>query len=305
MRLITHDNTFHYDEVLATAVLLKIYPNAQVTRTRDENIIKTGDIVYDVGRIYDPERNRYDHHQNTFDTKYSEKYNVKLSSAGLIYVHFHDKLFEQYGMTKENYPRYDEIVEKVYFEFFLPADAIDNGYDAIYGEIRSRTVADVVRNYNVFTKALTKAEEDTRFRMALDFVSKDLHNYLYYVMYDYAPKYKEIYSDLKNFTGDIFITEKIVSNDLLYELNEKLQKNLKFIIMKTKIEYRIITIPLQIGKFGIKYPLHKDWRGLSGDELVRVSGISGAVFVHASGFTGANKTLEGALEMCNLSLENQ
>lgn len=301
MKLITHDKTFHYDEVLGTAVLQLIYSDTEVIRTRSKDIIETGDIVYDVGGVYDSARHRYDHHQSTFNDTFSPKYNIKLSSAGLIFKHFHEKLFEIYGFTRKS-PIFDFIVEKVYSEFFLPADANDNGYDCIFGTIKARTVADVVRNYNKLSDDSTPEIEMERFMKALNFVSEDLKNYLNYIFTDYVVSYEDMYERVQKCEGDILYVEKSVSSSLIYDIEEDLKKGLKFVIVKTDRDYRIITFPKVRGKFEIKYPLKEEWRGLSGAELDQKSGMEGCVFVHASGFTGGHKTLEGAFEMCRRSL---
>jgi len=303
MKLITHNQKFHYDEILATAVLQTIFPNTKVIRTRDEEVIKTGDIVYDVGRVYDPSRHRYDHHQNTFNDCFSPKYKIKLSSAGLVFKHFHEELFEKYGMKKGT-PIFEDMVDKVYSEFFLPADAIDNGYDCTFGEIKVRSVADVVDQFNSYSETDTEADAYARFMSALKIVAADLHNYLEYVLQDYAVSYESMYHKIKDFNGEIFIIEKRIPNSVIFELNEKLNKDLKYVIYKGERESRIYTIPKVIGKFGIKYPLHSDWRGLVGDELDKISGIPNCVFVHSSGFTGGNTTLDGAIEMCKKSLKH-
>lgn len=302
MKLITHDKTFHYDEILATAVLQLIYPDTEIIRTRSEDIIETGDIVYDVGRIYDPSKHRYDHHQSTFTETFSPEYNIKLSSSGLIYKHFHEKLFEIYGFTRKS-PIFDTIVHKIYKEFFLPADAIDNGYDCIFGEIKLRSVADVVKNYNEFDDNNNSEAEMQRFIKALNFVSEDLKNYLRYMLTDYVVCYEEMYNRVQECEGDILYVEKSIPTGLIYDIEEDLKRGLKFVIIKTDRDYRIITFPKVRGKFAIKYPLKEEWRGLSGAELDEKSGIVGCVFVHASGFTGGHKTLEGAFEMCRRSLE--
>ncbi|XP_077301395.1 MYG1 exonuclease-like [Arctopsyche grandis] len=78
MLLITHSGHFHLDEVLATVILLKIYPYASLERTRDEPRFRFGDIVYDVGGVFDPTRRRFDHHQPDFTETFSSKYKVKL-----------------------------------------------------------------------------------------------------------------------------------------------------------------------------------------------------------------------------------
>ena len=48
------------------------------------------DLVCDVGGIYDPARNKFDHHQSSFEESWTntEKDITKLSSAGLIFKHF-------------------------------------------------------------------------------------------------------------------------------------------------------------------------------------------------------------------------
>lgn len=43
------------------------------------------DAVFDVGGIYDPMADRYDHHQKGFDEVFGYGFTTKLSSAGLIY----------------------------------------------------------------------------------------------------------------------------------------------------------------------------------------------------------------------------
>ena len=61
----THNGAFHCDEVLACSMLkmLPEYNDAEIIRTRAENILKTCDIVVDVGGKYEPSSHRYDHHQ--------------------------------------------------------------------------------------------------------------------------------------------------------------------------------------------------------------------------------------------------
>jgi hypothetical protein len=61
----THSGTFHCDEVLACCMLKQLpeYGDAEIIRTRDENVLKTCDIVVDVGGKYEPASHRYDHHQ--------------------------------------------------------------------------------------------------------------------------------------------------------------------------------------------------------------------------------------------------
>jgi uncharacterized UPF0160 family protein len=52
--IVTHDGRFHCDDVCAVGFLLLLpeYKNCIIVRTRNEDIIKKGDIVVDVGGVY-------------------------------------------------------------------------------------------------------------------------------------------------------------------------------------------------------------------------------------------------------------
>lgn len=48
-------------------------------------MLETLDAVLDVGGVYDPSRDRYDHHQKGFGEVFGHGFTTKLSSAGLVY----------------------------------------------------------------------------------------------------------------------------------------------------------------------------------------------------------------------------
>ena len=66
-KLVTHNGSFHSDDIFAAATLIiyleKRGEKYEIIRTRDQEIIKTGDYVFDVGGVYDEATNRFDHHQ--------------------------------------------------------------------------------------------------------------------------------------------------------------------------------------------------------------------------------------------------
>ena len=80
IQLVTHNGSFHADEVTAVA-LLQLYgilkkDQFEVLRTRDIEQINQADIVVDVGAVHDAETRRFDHHQIK---------DAKISSAGLVW----------------------------------------------------------------------------------------------------------------------------------------------------------------------------------------------------------------------------
>ena len=48
-------------------------------------VLENLDAVFDVGGVYDPARDRYDHHQPGFEQVFGHGFTTKLSSAGLVY----------------------------------------------------------------------------------------------------------------------------------------------------------------------------------------------------------------------------
>lgn len=54
----THSGTFHCDDVLACCMVkfLPSYKDAQIVRSRDQNVIDKADIVLDVGGEYNFEK---------------------------------------------------------------------------------------------------------------------------------------------------------------------------------------------------------------------------------------------------------
>jgi len=332
VRLVTHNGTFHYDEVLATVILRMIYKDTEMMRTRDSELIATGDIVYDVGATFDPSHNRYDHHQAGFKETFDKDSTVKLSSAGLVYKYFYKRLFALYSFNSEHY-LYEFIYNKIYKEFFLYADALDNGY-SINNDIQIRSMADVVARFNRYDDDDRKGTDKTgrkhghdrgsndkksagskqakandsakremeQFEKAVEFVKIDFENYLNFIFNDYLVAFEQIHATMKIHSGDIFISPINAPMDLLFDVDHILSKNIKYVIFENKQDFRITALPVCKGKFETRAPLKKEWRGLRGEELEKVSGIEGCTFVHATGFTGGCKTLDGVMRMGKMSL---
>ena len=66
----------------------------------------------------------------------SKPWETKLSSAGLVYLHFGQTLISQILETKVGDSVTDSIYDKVYENFIQEIDAIDNGISQSDGEQR-------------------------------------------------------------------------------------------------------------------------------------------------------------------------
>lgn len=145
----THSEVFHCDEVLATTMLLytKEYANAVIVRTRNQEVLDQLDIVCDVGGVFDKSKNRFDHHQRSFNMSWTDEENlpidetlaeqpfkIKLSSAGLIYKYYGKEvlmtiLAEVFPDVSSEFSESDieKIYQKIYKNLILEVDALDNG----------------------------------------------------------------------------------------------------------------------------------------------------------------------------------
>ncbi|KAL9013666.1 MAG: hypothetical protein Q9173_001660 [Seirophora scorigena] len=124
----THNGHFHADEALAVYLLrlLPAYSPSTLLRTRDPALLSTCHTVVDVGGEYNSAQNRYDHHQRTFNTTFPER-DTKLSSAGLVYLHFGKAIIAQRTGLSLDHADTDILWRKLYDEFIEAIDANDNG----------------------------------------------------------------------------------------------------------------------------------------------------------------------------------
>lgn len=124
---VTHGGIFHTDDVAAYALLCVVcqrlvnrLPGA-LARTRDRDIIDGGDVVFDVGGEYDPEKGLLDHHQrNGLPVR---KCGIWYSSFGLMFEWLYPALLEL-GFNEQSLAEFE-------LSMVLPIDASDNGQDLV------------------------------------------------------------------------------------------------------------------------------------------------------------------------------
>ncbi|KAG9542602.1 metal-dependent protein hydrolase, partial [Aureobasidium melanogenum] len=127
----THSGHFHADEALAVYLLrlLPTYSDSTLVRTRDPEKLAPCHTVVDVGGVYDDETKRYDHHQREFTTTFPN-HSTKLSSAGLVYMHYgKDIICACTGLDKDSADA-ELLYQKLYDDFIEAFDANDNGVSA-------------------------------------------------------------------------------------------------------------------------------------------------------------------------------
>lgn len=166
----THDGVFHADEICAIIFLMWAHKlgehlptiSSEVVRTRDTSVIAATEFVVDVGGVYDPSTNRFDHHQWKPDDPAGLRPSGKRwAAAGLVWREFGVRIVSKMLETlvsaaEESAPadasvpaavavRDDKFAERVAAAFdrafVRHIDAADNGEGELGGYSISQAIA--------------------------------------------------------------------------------------------------------------------------------------------------------------------
>lgn len=318
----THNGTFHCDEVLACFFLRQLpeYSSAEIIRTRDPAQLAECDIVVDVGGEFDPKKHRYDHHQRTFAETFNslcpeKPWVTKLSSAGLVYLHFGRRVLAQLSQLKEDDRQLEVLYDKLYENFVEEVDAVDNGISQYDGEVRysiSTTLSARVSHLNPRWNS-TNQDTEEGFKKALKVVGDEFLDRLDFYKSSWLPAREVVEEAVKKRhqidpSGEVLLFPEggCPWKEHLFALEKELQVEtpIKFVLYPDQNgQWRVQCVPAGLNTFQNRLSLPEEWRGVRDEALSELSGIKGCIFVHAGGFIGGNKTQEGALEMARRTLQ--
>jgi len=224
LKVITHDTSFHADEVIAVALLRYAGYDIDLIRTRNPTILATATAdpevaVLDVGGIYDPAMLNFDHHQD-MELK---------SAAGLVYEHFKSQICP--------------LDAQPYFERFISSiDVMDTNRDNIFEVWKTlpkgfRNTSGIIGGFN---RDVTNATEQFgQFGIALDFATVIIDN--------------EIYSAKKKAKSEAdYASRVILSNNVAvfdeYSTVWKDKKEHTFVVLPHANGWQIQTIDTTVAK---------------------------------------------------------
>jgi len=292
LKLATHNGSFHTDDVFAAACL-SIYLEKRgetfnIIRTRDEEITKNADYVFDVGGIYDELKNRFDHHQVGGAGK--RENGIEYSSFGLVW--------KKIGLELCENKKAADIVEK---KLVMPVDSADNGFDLITNNYE---VSPYFIQQAFFSMVPTWREEN---------ITKDE---MFFKSVEIA---KQILVREIIHAKDAIVAEKLVI-DIYHNTQDKriivLDKNYPFehILCNFSEPLFVIYPRSNDNTWGVKAvrndpktfknrkDLPQSWGGLRDEELQKVTGVGDAVFCHRGLFMAVAKSKEGAMKLAKLAL---
>ncbi|XAR70123.1 hypothetical protein NMG60_11026885 [Bertholletia excelsa] len=321
-RVGTHNGSFHCDEALGCFMirLTDKFSGAEIVRTRDPQVLDTLDAVLDVGGVYDPSRDRYDHHQKGFEEVFGHGFTTKLSSAGLIYKHYGMEIIAKELQLDEGHPDVHLLYLAIYKSFMEAIDAIDNGINQFDTDQPPRYVNNTHLSSRVGRLNLDWMEPDQSFEKENEAFSRAMalagNEFLESVRFhakSWLPARSivmeciEARKDIEP-SGEIMVLNRFCPWKLhLFELEEemKIDPPIKYVLYQDdrSKHWRVQAVAISPDRFESRKPLPSHWRGLRDNELAKESGIPGCVFVHMSGFIGGNQTYEGALSMARAALK--
>jgi len=311
----THSGSFHCDEALACFMLHQTdeFANAQIVRSRDPEVLKTCNILVDVGATYEPEKHRYDHHQAGFVETLDSEHTIKLSSAGLIYKHFGKQVVKKIGGITD-VKVLDNIYYIVYTKFIEGLDAIDNGIKQYDTDLPARYTinTDLSSRVGQLNPAWNdeNPNSDELFKQAMALAGSELVSTIKGLTDIWLPARVIVEESVKNCEwtefGGVITMKACPWKEHLFSIEKDFQKEgqIKYAIFQDQRgDWMIASVPLNIGSFDNRAPFPVKWRGIRDTKLSEITGIPDCIFVHANGFIGGNKTKEGAYQMAKLSLQ--
>ena len=291
--LVTHNGSFHTDDVFACAALSLLLEREKVPfeiiRTRDEGVIAKADYVFDVGGVYDAEQNRFDHHQPGGAGK--RENGIEYSSFGLVWRKFGEKLC---GSSKVA-----DVVDK---KLVQPIDAADNGIDLIElkGEVKPYFIQDAFKAIRPGWKDITEENLFTRYMECVEIAKRILSVEMEQArgLLEARENVSRIYQAAED--------KSVIVLDRHYPWEEEMvnyPESVFVVFPKINGTWQAESTPLRRFSFEKKKNFPAAWGGLRDEELQKISGVNDAIFCHRGLFMAVAKSKEGAIKLAQLALQ--
>lgn len=297
--LVTHSGGFHADELLSSVVLTRLFPQAEVVRSRAQEWITPGAdrIIYDVGGLYDPEAMIFDHHQRGAPLRDDGQ---PYSSFGLIWKHFGRDYLAATGLP-------DAHIETVHAgfdaSFVLPIDLMDNGAmsPAVAGPLAVLTLPVLLETLKpVFDEPDPKALERA-FGEALAIARSFLESRIA----GSAAKLRaeDLVLQAVSTAGKNRVLELPMGMPFRSAIMKSGADHLLFVVHPRDKDWCLTGIRRADEGFEQRADLPAAWAGLTNADLEAACGVEGASFCHNGRFIAAAKTRAAALAMADIAVK--
>ncbi|MEX2052239.1 MAG: MYG1 family protein [Candidatus Paceibacterota bacterium] len=294
-KLVTHNGSFHADDVFACATLSLILEargeEFEIIRTRDEAVIDVGDYVFDVGLIYDPEKNRFDHHQPGGAGK--RENGIEYAAFGLVWKKFGAELCSE-----------NDVAELIEEKLVSPIDAGDNAISLVEftGPVKPYFIQSAFNAFYPSWKNLTMENLYSGFIECVNIAKMILKKEINQAQ-DISEAIDAVVG-IYNETSDkqiIILDKKYPYENIMQSFPEPL-----FVIYPRADGYWAVKAERK--DFSKNFENKKDfpvsWAGLRDEELQKESGVEDAMFCHRALFMAVAKSKEGAVKLARIAVES-
>lgn len=285
IRIITHSGSFHLDDVTSYAILNKIFPQNELIRTRDMDVINTGDIVFDVGLVYD-EVKFFDHHQRNSPTRPD---GTMYSACGLIWKHFGRQFLE--GLVPNG--SIEEVWTNLDNSFIRHIDLDDTGTV----NMTPVSLSEIVNEFNPSFDGVK--DFDGNFRQAANLVLGVILRKIEKIAAGLRAKFA-VFKALVNRPHPQIL---VLDQGMPWKKTIGENQEVVFCIHPGESDWCLYTRPSEKDYNTPRKRLPHTWAGRTGAELEKISGVPGALFCHTARFIATAKTFEAAYAMALKALK--
>ncbi|WP_068299922.1 MYG1 family protein [Pararhodobacter sp. CCB-MM2] len=296
--LVTHSGGFHADELLSSVILTRLFPEAELVRSRDAGWITPGPgkIIYDVGRAYDVAAGIFDHHQRPNPLRPDGQ---PYSSFGLIWAEYGRAYLRALEVPEADL---DAIHASFDDSFVLPIDQMDNGAmePSVAGPLSGLTLPVLLETLKPAFDDRSPDADDAAFLAALPvaraFVEASVRGK--------AAKARAelLVAQAITAAGEGRILELPMGMPFRSGVEKAGADHLLFVIHPRDRDWALTTIRKSGDSFESRADLPEAWAGLTDAALETASGVPGAKFCHNARFIAVASTREAILRMAELAV---
>lgn len=297
--LVTHSGGFHADELLSSAILTRLFPEAELVRTRDTAWITPGfgKIIYDVGRVYNAEACIFDHHQRPVPTREDDQ---PYSSFGLIWKHYGHDYLRVLDVPEEHL---DAIHASFDQSFVLPIDQMDNGIlsPSVAGSLTPLTISVLLESLKPDFDNRGPDADDKAFAKALPIAAAFIEASI--AKKAAKRRAETIVATAIADAGSSRILELPMGMPFRSAIEAAGADHLLFVINPRDGDWSVGGIRISGDGFDLRADLPAAWAGLTDEALEQACGVRGAKFCHNGLFIAIADSRDAALKMAELAVE--
>lgn len=297
--LVTHSGGFHADELLSSVILTRLFPQAQIVRSREKAWITpdAGRIIYDVGGQFDADAQIFDHHQRPNPLRSDGR---PYSSFGLIWA--------QYGrdyLRAMDVPAQDiETIHGAFDRgFVLPVDLLDNGAvnAAEAGPLFAGLILPaLLESLKPVFDDRAEGADDRAFMEALP-VARALVEAQIKRQAAKCRAEAMVMAAIEA-AGDSRVLELPMGMPFRAGVEASGADHLLFVVHPRGTDWTLTTIRTGDDTFDNRADLPEAWAGLTDDALEAATGVKGATFCHNGRFIAVATSRAAILKMADLAV---